>query len=441
MATEIEIKNLDPSSIIIGFTGSFGSGCTLLSKTFAEVYGYKYYCLSDYIKEFAKEKSLPSTRESFQDVGNNLREDNSPHFLAVKIIEQIDHDCEGKKIDKIVIDSIRNDFEVKYLQQFPKFYLISIYRDEDQRFNELSKKDDTYTRQKFSEENIRDANEYYRWGQKVAKCNYLSDIVINNNKQLEDIGNARQKEKYIQEKFGQYVKLIQEEPDVSIKPDKDTKSMTIAYLESMSSRCIQRKVGAVIANKDGDIVSTGFNDPPDSEGGCFDEYGMCYRKYLKENKAKDIKYCPSCGEHIIIKCNQCNNILASFTEVCPTCNQDIKFLCSKCDVPVFEKFSPGGKQFVGKLLDICRSLHAEENAILKVQKINRQNLKNLTLYTTTFPCNLCANKIVKTDMIDEIVYNESYTMPEARKILDHKGIKIRKFEGIKSSAFFKFYNS
>ena len=46
-----------------------------------------------------------------------------------------------------------------------------------------------------------------------------------------------------------------------------------------------------------------------------------------------------------------------------------------------------------KTLQYCRALHAEENAILQTAKIGGIGLKNATIYTTTFPCELCAKKI------------------------------------------------
>lgn len=49
-----------------------------------------------------------------------------------------------------------------------------------------------------------------------------------------------------------------------------------------------------------------------------------------------------------------------------------------------------------KILDYCRALHAEENAILNVTRTGSSSeLKEATLYTSTYPCNLCANKITQ----------------------------------------------
>jgi len=62
----------------------------------------------------------------------------------------------------------------------------------------------------------------------------------------------------------------------------------------------------------------------------------------------------------------------------------------------------------------------------------------LVLYTTTFPCNLCANRIVAAG-INRVVYAEAYTMKESKEILRRGTVEIQKFEGVKSTAYFRLY--
>lgn len=177
---------------------------------------------------------------------------------------------------------------------------------------------------------------------------------------------------------------------------------------------------------------------------CSEKYGECYRNYLKKTQAKLIKHCPKCGEKISINCSKCNTNLAEFKPNCPNCGNAITFdyVCinSDCGVKVFDNYLPGGKQVPGKLLDVCRALHAEENAIISASKIGNISLKKRILYSTTFPCKLCANKIAQVG-IKKVVYSEPYTMPEAQKILENNNIDIEKFEGVKSSAFFRLYGA
>jgi dCMP deaminase len=86
---------------------------------------------------------------------------------------------------------------------------------------------------------------------------------------------------------------------------------------------------------------------------------------------------------------------------------------------------------------MCRALHAEEVALLNLVKNNIAS-SDLILYTTTQPYNLCANKIVNSG-IKTVVYSEPYTTKESEEIFIKGGVKTKRFEGIKSSAFFKLY--
>ena len=86
---------------------------------------------------------------------------------------------------------------------------------------------------------------------------------------------------------------------------------------------------------------------------------------------------------------------------------------------------------------MCRALHAEEVALLNLIK-NNIATEGLVLYTTTQPCNLCANKIVNTG-IKMVVFSEPYTIKESEEILLRGGVEIKRFQGIKSNAFFRLY--
>lgn len=437
MAEELTLKNFDPASIIIGFTGSIGSGCTTFAQTLQETNGYKYYKLSSIIYNYAKENNLPVTRSSLQSIGNDLRKNNTPHFFARKIMEKIDEDCKDSAIKKVVIDSIRNDKEVMYFRQFPKFYLISVYADREIRFNRLSTINGRYNREDFQRDDLRDATESFQYGQQVEKCNYLSDIVINSG-ESRDLTVPKIRETFVNDKLEKYIDLIEHGPTSEVRPHTNEKIMTLAYMESLFSSCLQRKVGAVIATEDGMIISSGFNHVPPSEKTCYDEYGECYRGYLKTEHSKKIKFCPACGSLINIACNKCGKDINAGSSVCGECGDPVNYECPTCHEKVFEVFTPGGKRSIGKLLDVCRALHAEENAILNIAKVGGTSLKGMTLYTTTFPCTLCANKIAQVG-IKKVIYSETYTMKEACDILRENSIDIVKFEGVKSQAFFKLY--
>lgn len=80
----------------------------------------------------------------------------------------------------------------------------------------------------------------------------------------------------------------------------------------------------------------------------------------------------------------------------------------------------------GQRHELCRGVHAEQNAIIQAAVFG-VSTKGATLYTTTFPCIICAKMLVNAE-IEEIVYDSDYEDQESAKILREAGIKIRKFE-------------
>ncbi|MDP3029976.1 MAG: hypothetical protein Q8O04_10900 [Deltaproteobacteria bacterium] len=435
-------NGIPANAIILGFTGSLGSGCSYIAEGIAkELTEYKFVSLSAPIYEKA---GTGAQKSELQDIGDELRREHGRSFFAKEAIDRLKSSGETHK--KIIINSIRNDQEVLYLRQFPNFYLFSIYAPRDVRFKRLKKKHYGEDRSSFDKDDERDSKNIDPFGQQVSKCNYLADIVINN----QDIppSSRIRKRNFIQEIISRYVKLIEDGPSVELRPSMDETLMTMAYCESLGSSCLQRKVGAIIATEDGHVISTGKNDVPKNQGTCKEEYNRCYRNYVKELHASKLKHCPNCGTKIEMTpydCPHCKSEgrghkLSQYYRNCPDCAQELipSYQCPECGISVFDQFVPGGKGSPGKLLDVCRSLHAEENAIIKLSKIGGVSSENKILYTTTYPCTLCANKIVEIG-ISRVVFAEPYTMPEVEELFRAKKIKVDKFEGVKSRAFFRLY--
>ena len=91
-----------------------------------------------------------------------------------------------------------------------------------------------------------------------------------------------------------------------------------------------------------------------------------------------------------------------------------------------------------KMLDYCRALHAEENAIVNMARLSvSADYSKATLFTTTYPCNLCANKIAQIG-IKKIVYYEPYPQEEAKKTLAEHKVEQIPFQGITFNSYFKF---
>ena len=75
--------------------------------------------------------------------------------------------------------------------------------------------------------------------------------------------------------------------------------------------------------------------------------------------------------------------------------------------------------------ELCRGVHAEQNAVTQAA-YHGTSLKGAIIYTTTFPCSLCA-KILINSGITEIIYDEGYMDELSKDILGESNIKIRKY--------------
>jgi deoxycytidylate deaminase len=367
----------------------------------------------------------------------------------------------------LIIDGIKNEWEVRMLRLAPNFFLFSVHADKEKRCKRLTSNGRFPNEMEFEKADNRDQFEENKYGQQVKKCDYLSDIIILNDENIpEEI--PRMKAEFIDDIYWRYVDPIENyamlRKTVSNRPTIDEFCMTIAYTASKMSSCLKRQVGAIIVqeskaqnknnmNKEKKhkekqkhllmpcIISTGYNEVPLGSSKCLyhEDYQMCYRDYLQQDFAQAIKYCPTCGIKIKfeIKCYQCDREFFEYRKYCE-CGNELNVKCKcKCGKEIFKEFIPGASQSPGKMLDMCRALHAEEVALLNLIKNNVAS-SDLILYTTTQPCNLCTNKIVNSG-IKTVVYSEPYTTKESEEIFIKGGVKTKRFEGIKSSAFFKLY--
>ncbi len=89
-----------------------------------------------------------------------------------------------------------------------------------------------------------------------------------------------------------------------------------------------------------------------------------------------------------------------------------------------------------RALGRCSALHAEERAIISA---GGRNLKNCTIYVTTFPCFTCAHKILDVG-IKTIWYVEPYPDIDSLNVFERANtVTLQKFEGVKARAYFRLF--
>lgn len=455
---------IEKDRLIIGLTGSLGSGVSTASRHLVRALSSKVYRIagngwdssnpmevqdeaykfSRMIEEEAEKRGEKRNakgefdRELLQRIGNELRQ-NDTGYLAKEMLERISK-IEGKigggnnhPIIPIIIDGVKNSGEIEALRKYSIFFLFAIDTYIEKRWERVQDKykGDYF---KFIADDERDHNENIEYGQQVDKCVYLSDILINNDSDIK---------KELSDKIDSYIPRIKGESYDYPIPSESI--MTQAYCESLKSRCMKRKVGAVIVSNDGVPMVSTYNEVPYPEKPCKEKYGMCYRDKVKIDLIKKLRKCPSCGTDIEqnITCPKCNNVIHinDLAPTCSKCNLDLDldsfFVCKNedCNFKII-------KEFVGKRMEVCRALHAEERAIIQLGKIG-MSLKpsDVTLFTTTFPCPQCANKIAGLG-IGKIVFVEPYPTKESKDLLESSLGKdnIVKFEGVKARAYFRIYD-
>ncbi len=81
----------------------------------------------------------------------------------------------------------------------------------------------------------------------------------------------------------------------------------------------------------------------------------------------------------------------------------------------------------GERIEICRGLHAEQNALIQAAKYGI-SLEDSTIYTTLEPCITCAKMLINAG-IKKIVYRESYVDLLSRELLADAGVEVRQYLG------------
>ena len=370
---------ISSEAFVIGLTGPFGSGCTTAAGILRDYAQYEPITLSSMIvNEWTKKNpGLKPTRSNLQALGNTMRMDAAnPGIcaqLAVRYLEGND-----TKYNRVVFDGIRNVGEIQYLRDRfgHRFYLFALECRASDRFERLvgvyGSDDQALT--EFTRDNENDRDQETPNGQQVALCVDLADaLVINGN----DVTLSALRSKLLKN-----VKVVTGEEPRYAEPLEIL--MNFAYSAAHGSKCLKRQVGAVIVNAPpgnmGDIVGQGFNENPRPTLPCVEEpqygadskskkRGSCYRDIVRVKSLASLSkqgvMCPKCGTPI--------------AEPKP----NPPWICSSCGDDLERFFWPE------RAMTLCTAIHAEVAAIFAAGR----RAKGATLYTTTYPCFQCAEKI------------------------------------------------
>ena len=174
--------------MIIGLTGRNAAGKGEVANCLKSK-GFVYYSLSDVIREEATKRGLEHSRDNLIKIGNELRQNFAPNYLAAQINLKIKKILDGSPKQNFVIDSIRSPFEAKELLKNKKFTLVGIDAPIELRFKRLLERNrigDAKTLEYFKKQEERE-NLKSDTNQQLDETFKLSQEIIRNDGTLEQL--------------------------------------------------------------------------------------------------------------------------------------------------------------------------------------------------------------------------------------------------------------
>ncbi|MBI3623262.1 AAA family ATPase [Candidatus Pacearchaeota archaeon] len=241
--------------MIIGVTGTLGAGKGTVSD-FLISKGFKHYSVREFIAKEIEKRGLPVNRNTLVEVANDLRERNSPSFIA----EQI-YDNAKSSGNNCIIESLRTPGEINALRNKGDFALIAIDADPLVRYERISirqSETDKVSFVEFISNEQREMTSIDPNKQNLSKCIEMADFKIINNGSFSDLKKDLE---IILEK------IIHKDH----RPSWDEYFMEISRAVAKRATCDRGKSGCVIV-KDKRILVTGYVGSPVGVPHC-DEVG------------------------------------------------------------------------------------------------------------------------------------------------------------------------
>lgn len=84
----------------------------------------------------------------------------------------------------------------------------------------------------------------------------------------------------------------------------------------------------------------------------------------------------------------------------------------------------------GERHELCRGLHAEQNAIIQAA-YHGVSINGATLYCTNLPCIICTKMLINAG-IERVVYEQGYADPLASQMWEGSQVMVEQFQSKKS---------
>jgi len=174
--------------IYIGIVGQIAAGKEVFAEYLIKRYGFCTFSLSTVLHQELQKRGVSDfTRQTLQDIGDELREKYGDDVLARRAIEILNNDNlpAGRQGRPVVITGIRNPAEAKYLRTIKNFILVAVKAQRKIRFQRVlhrGKPWDPKTWKQFYKTDRRDYGiGQEKSGQQVGECIKMADYTLTNN--------------------------------------------------------------------------------------------------------------------------------------------------------------------------------------------------------------------------------------------------------------------
>ncbi|TRC75623.1 dCMP deaminase [Mesorhizobium sp. WSM4307] len=406
------IPRIEFPEIVIGLVAPIGTplGPTVSElQSHFEAVGYQvrqikvtdiYRLLSQFIlpKDELTENTKVSRYKSYIAYGNQVRkemDDNS--ILAALTIYRIvgsrikNAQIESERFSKVVyiLDQFKRQEEIELLRAVygRVFFQVSVYSRRSARVDYLARSfavdagelNHDHFRSAAEELVNEDQNQQKeKYGQRVAKIFHDADFIV--NKDISDPDISSQIKRFFELLFSANFHT----------PSKMEYGMFAAKSAALRTADLSRQVGAAIFSGRGEVIALGSNEVPKAGGGTYwpDEQNDD-REFKRGNDSNDAR-----------KREILNEILKILERDASQLDKETKRRLD--DAALMDALEYG------------RIVHAEMSALLDAARIGR-SVKDSVLFTTTFPCHMCAKHIVASG-VSEVVFLEPYPKSLASRL-------------------------
>jgi len=420
-----DLNPLPGPELVFGLIGPVGTDLELVSSVLAsELLKVRYSTVlirvSSLLHELDKYEQLSSQRyeSEFERVkihmkaGTELRKltqsGDIMALLAVSKIQQsrgssqpgLFNDPSQKPLERtaFIIRSLKHPDEVDLLRRVygRAFYLVSAYSPREIRVAQLASKiarsrseaDASRFRHQAEDLIQIDEREGDELGQSVRESFPLADFFV----------DARAHQGLVQA-LSRFVRILFDHPFET--PTRDEFAMFHAHAAALRSADLGRQVGVAVTNGDANIVAVGCNEVPKYGGGLYWTGDEPDHRDFRKGEDSSTKF-----RRILLA-----QALERLKEVGW---QPGKGGATDAESLIAAKVFSGTQ--MQNLLEFGRSVHAEMSALSEAAH-RGVSVQGGSMYSTTFPCHLCARHIISSGL-KRVVYIEPYPKSLAQELYD-----------------------